>query len=130
MEGSGGVYGPRGNREVQFYCNVGVTSNKKAEVYAVYQGTQIVKQRHISQLNIVCDSKNTIRYFVTGSDPRDLSLKVLINRIRLNLSSLFVQFFHILQENNTPANEMANKAIEPTPGSLWISGVENIGPSP
>lgn len=67
---------------------------------------------------------------MTGSDPKDLSLKVLINRIRLNLSSLFVKFFHILQENNTPANEMANKAIEPTPSSLWISGVENIGPSP
>jgi ribonuclease HI len=43
--------------------------NNKVEAYAIYQGIQLAKQKHISHLNIVGDSKNTIRYFVIGSVP-------------------------------------------------------------
>jgi ribonuclease HI len=122
--GVGGVlYGPRGIRELDFYWNLGVTMNNKAEAYAVFQGIQLAKQRQISQLNIVGDSKNTIRYFVTGSTPKDVGLKALIERIWISLSNLSVQFFHILRENNKEVDEMANRAIGLAPGSLGVCGV-------
>jgi hypothetical protein len=125
----GGVlFGPRGNQEVEFYWSLKLSSNNKAEAYAVFQGIQIVKQPQSPQLNIVGDSKNTIRYFVTGSDRKDLGLKVLIGHIRINFSSLSTQFFHVLRENNTLVNEMDNKAIGLAPGSLWINGEEILAP--
>jgi hypothetical protein len=77
-------------------------------------------------LNIVGDSKNTIRYFVSGSIPRYDSLKVLIECSKLTLSSYLVQFYHIIRENNKETNEMANCVIDKDPGSLWISGDERI----
>jgi hypothetical protein len=43
----GVLYGPRGTQEVDFYWNLGITSNNKAEAYAVFQGVQLAKQRKI-----------------------------------------------------------------------------------
>jgi hypothetical protein len=73
-------------------------------------------------MNIVGDSKNTIRYFVIRTDPKEASLKSLIERIRLSLTNLSVQFFHILRENNKEGDEMANRAIGLAPGSLGFVG--------
>jgi hypothetical protein len=41
-------------------------------------------------MNIVGDSKNTIRYFVVGTDPKEASLKILIERIWLSLTNLSI----------------------------------------
>jgi hypothetical protein len=86
----------------------------------------IAQQRHVSYLNIVGDSKNTIIYFVTRSTPKDGGLKVLFERIQNSLSNLSIQFFHILRENNKKDDEMANIAIGLAPGSLWVSGEVNF----
>jgi ribonuclease HI len=128
--GGGLLFGPRGNWEVKFYWNLRLSLKNKAEVYAVIQGIQIAKQRQIPQLITMGDSKNTIRYFVTSFDPKDISLEVLIGRIRLNLSSLSSQFFHVFQENNTSVDEMANKAIRLALGSSWINGEKSLAPPP
>jgi ribonuclease HI len=74
----GGVlYDPRGNHELNYYWNIGITSNNKVEAYVVYQGVQLEKQRQIYELNIVGDSKNTIRYFVLGSSSKDTRIEKL-----------------------------------------------------
>jgi hypothetical protein len=86
----------------------------------------IAKQRHVSHLNIVGDSKNTIRYFVTRSTPKDVGLKVLIERIWISLSNLSIHFFHILRENNKESDEIANRAIGLAPSSLGVSGEVNF----
>jgi hypothetical protein len=80
-------------------------------------------------LNIVGDSKNTIRYCVAGSEMKDLGLKSLIGRIRIILNLFSFHFFHVLRENNLQANEMDNKAIGLAPLSLWINGDVNYPPS-
>jgi hypothetical protein len=60
---------------MEFYWNLGVTLNNKEEAYTVLQGAQIAKNKFISQLNIVGDSQNIIRYFVSSSIPKDDGLK-------------------------------------------------------
>jgi hypothetical protein len=81
-------------------------------------------------MNIVGDSKNIIRYFVSGLVPKDDGLKALIECTRITLSSCSVKFFHILRENNKATNEMANHAIGKALDSLWINGVESLAPPP
>jgi ribonuclease HI len=93
-----------------------------AESYAVYQGVKLTLQKQIKQLNIVGDSKNTIRYFVTRSNPKEIKLKILVERIRLSLSNISVQYFHILRGNNKEADKMVNRAIGLAPGSLGVCG--------
>jgi hypothetical protein len=93
---AGGVlYDPRGNWELNYYWNIGITSNNKVESYTVYQGVQLAKQNQIIELNSVGDSKNTIRYFVLISSPKDTGLKNLFERIRKSFLGIKVHFYHI-----------------------------------
>lgn len=60
---------------------------------------------------------------VHGSNPRDLSLKQVTNRIRVDSRDIKITFYHIMRENNIEADKMANAVIGETPGSLSIDGV-------
>jgi ribonuclease HI len=52
--GVGGVlFDPRGNQIMEYSWNLGVTTNNKAEAYALYIGVQLAKKRQINALNIV-----------------------------------------------------------------------------
>jgi ribonuclease HI len=55
---------------MDFSWNLGVASNNAVKAYAIYQGLLLMQEEQISQISIVGDSKNTIRYLVTGSVPR------------------------------------------------------------
>ena len=81
-----------------------------------------MQEDQINQISIVGDSKNTIRYFVKGSAPKDAKIKRIIERIRLLLASTSTDVFHILRENNREADKMANRAIGMAPGSLQVQG--------
>ena len=96
---------------IGFLRNLGIYSNNKTEAYALFQGVQLVKQRKISILNIVGDSKNAIHYFVSSSSPKDIGLKNLVERIRISLLNLKDQFFHIYHLHNVEAVAMVNMAI-------------------
>jgi len=85
---------------------------------------QLEKKRKIIHLNIVGDSKKTIRYFVSGYFPKDVGLKALVEHIKIYLETLIVQFFHVLRKNNTKLDEMANRAIGLSPGLLGVGGEE------
>jgi hypothetical protein len=66
LRGEGVLFFRRENLEIEFYWNLRLSSNNTAKAYVVFQWIQITKNHQIPQLNIVGDSKNTIRYFVTG----------------------------------------------------------------
>jgi hypothetical protein len=70
----------------------------------------------------VGDSKNTIRYFVLGSAPKDAKLQRIIERTKLLLTTSQAQFFHILRENNREVDGMENREIGMAPGSLRVQG--------
>jgi hypothetical protein len=70
-EGVEGVlFHPRGNQIMEYSWNLGVTTNNKAEAYAMVMGIQLEKKISISELNIGGDSKITIRYFINTPPPK------------------------------------------------------------
>jgi len=75
------LYGPRAIKELDYFWNLAITTNHIAKAYVVYQGVQLALQKQLTQLNIVGDYKNTIQYFVTSSNPKEVKLKSLIGRI-------------------------------------------------
>jgi len=81
---------------MEYSWNPEVTTNNKAESYAMYIGIQLAKKRKINALDIVGDSKNTIRYFIKASYLKDTSLKNLVDLIIKTSYGLQEHFFHIL----------------------------------
>jgi hypothetical protein len=65
---------------------------------------------------------------IQGTNPRDPSLKQIMDRIRLVSRDIRTTFYHILRENNSEADKMANAAIGAKPGALSIDGVSTLVP--
>jgi hypothetical protein len=79
-------------------------------------------------LNVVGDSKTIIRMMIQGSEPQNLRLKRIIDRIYVTMRTLKPKFLHVLRENNLEAHKMANKAIGRPPGTLGVEGKEVLSP--
>jgi ribonuclease HI len=103
-------------------------TNNKVEAYALLKGIQLAQTQQIRDLNALGDSKTIIRLMVHGTDPRDLSLKRIIDRIRVDSQDIKITFYHIMREHNKEADKMANEAIGKTPGTLGVEGVETLAP--
>jgi ribonuclease HI len=61
---SGVLFGPRGILESSFSWILGQAYNNQAEAYALLQGVQTASVDEVRQLNILGESKNTIRYLI------------------------------------------------------------------
>jgi hypothetical protein len=79
-------------------------------------------------LNVIGDSKKVIRMMVHGTYPKNLSLKRIIDRIRVDSKSLKPTFFHIMRENNIATNKLVNEAIGKPLETLGVEGVEALAP--
>jgi hypothetical protein len=79
-------------------------------------------------MNVVGDSKTIIRMMIQGSEPKKLSLKRIINKICVVTRTLKPNFLHVMRDNNTKANKMANEAIGRPPGTLGVEGNEGLAP--
>jgi ribonuclease HI len=87
--GAGGVlFEPGGKKSLSYHWNLGMDTNNKAEAYALLKGIQLTQTQKIRELNVLGDSKNIIRMMVHGSNPRDLSLKQVTDRIRVDSGTL------------------------------------------
>lgn len=67
---------------------------------------------------------------ILGSDPKNPSLKRVIDRIRLSSRTLKFNFFHVLRGNNVEADQMANLTIGKLLGTLGVDDEECIAPPP
>ena len=65
---------------------------------------------------------------IRGTKPRDSRLKKIMDRIRMVSSDIKTIVYHILIENNTEADKMANAAIGAKPSALSIDGVSTLVP--
>jgi hypothetical protein len=74
--------------------------------------------------------KKLIRIFIRNSTPKDTRLKKIVDHIRLSLRNLQVNFFHVVRQYNTAADEMANLAIGKAQGFMWVGGMEFLIPPP
>jgi ribonuclease HI len=125
----GGVlFEPGGKRILNYYWNPGKDANNKAEACALLKGLQLENQRQIQNLNVVGDSKTIIRMMIQGSEPRNMSLKRVIDRIRLSTRTLKTKFFHIPRCNNVEADKMAKLAIGKPPRTLGVEDEEGLAP--
>jgi len=118
----------RGKRILNYYWNLGKDTKNKAKVYALLRGLHLANQRQIQNLNVVADSKIIIRMMIQGSDPKNMSLKRVIYRIRLITRTLKTNFFHVLRCNNEEADKMANLAIGKPPRILGMEDEEGLVP--
>jgi ribonuclease HI len=122
------LFEPGGKRTLNYHWNLGTDTNNKVEAYALLKGIQLAQTQQIRELNALGDSKNIIRMMVHGSNPRDLSLKQIMDRIRVESRDIKITFYHIMRENNKEADKMANAAIGKTLGSLSVEGVVTSTP--
>jgi hypothetical protein len=65
---------------------------------------------------------------IQGTKPKNLSIKRIIDRIHVDLRTLKQKFFHVLRENNTAADKLANEAIGRPLGTLGVEGIEVLAP--
>ena len=98
-------------------------TNNKAEAYALLKGIQLAHSKGIRKLVVLGDSLTIRRPMVKGTNPKDPSLKQILDRTRLASKGIKLTFFHILHGNNNKADKMANAAIETPPDTLSIDGV-------
>jgi ribonuclease HI len=82
--GGGVLYEPGGKIILNYYRNIGKYANNKVEDYALLKGFQLAKTHQISNLNVQSDSKTVIRMMVQRKNPKHLSLKIIIDRIRVD----------------------------------------------
>jgi ribonuclease HI len=113
---------------LNYYLNLGKDTNNKAEAYALLKGLQLAKIHQIHNMNVPGDSKTIIRSMVQGTDPKNLSLKQIINRIRVDSQPIKLTFYHIMREHNKVANNLVNEAIGKPPGTIGMEGVEALAP--
>jgi len=65
---------------------------------------------------------------VQGTDPNNLILKRIIDRIQVDSQYLKPTFFHILREHNMVADKLENESIGKLPRTLGMEGVEALSP--
>jgi hypothetical protein len=65
---------------------------------------------------------------VKGTNPKDPSLKQIMDRTWLASREIKITFFHILRGNNSEADKMANVAIGKNLGTLSIDEFQSQPP--
>ena len=98
-------------------------TNNKAEAYALLKGIQLAHSKGIWKLVVLGDSLTIIRLMVKGKNPKDPSLKKILNRTKLASKEIKLSFFHILCGNNNEADKLVNATIKTCPNTLNIDGV-------
>jgi ribonuclease HI len=112
-------------------ATIGIWGRKpttKHEAYALLKGVQLAQTKGIRELVVLGDSNTIIRLMVKGTNPRDPSLKKILDRTRLASRDIRTTFYHILWGNNSEADKMANAAIGANPGTLSIDRVSTPAP--
>ena len=65
---------------------------------------------------------------IKGTEPKYLSLKIIIDRIHVDSRTLKPKFFNVLRENNMTTKKLVNEAIGRPPGTLGVEGIEVLTP--
>ena len=106
-------------------------SNNITEALALWKGLLIAKNKRITKLSMLGDSRIVIQTLVEGSLPNHLHLSQLMKRIQ-SLARYFhkIDFFHVLGIHNKEADLAANVGTSLSVGSLLINGYYAFCPLP
>jgi len=120
--GAGGVIkNKQGQTEHRYAWGLGQDTNTQAEALELLQGIKILQKMSIKEANIIGDSQTLIKMLLENSNPKDLRLSRLMERIR-KTDSFFqkIRFFHVLRGNNKEDDMEANRAtLLPTSTLVW-----------
>jgi ribonuclease HI len=78
----GVIIDPRGTTEACFAWGLGITSNNKAEAYALWQGLNIAKGIGMQSIKVIRDSRMIINHMVKKTLPRDNLLASILDQSR------------------------------------------------
>ena len=98
---------PGGNIEQSYAWGLGIRTNNEAEWLALLQGLQILRAKKYRKVLIFGDSKHVISKLINGYPSGAINCRRLYNKVK----SLMLHSFeplHILRNNNTAADKMAN----------------------
>jgi len=74
------LYDPGGKKSTSYHWNLGMKTNNKDEAYALLKGVQLAQTKGIQEIVVLGDSNTIIILMVKGTNPRDPSIKKLLDR--------------------------------------------------
>ena len=98
---------PEGNVELTFAWGLGIRTNNEAEWMALLQGLRILRSKQLRNVLIIGDSRHVIYKLINGYPTGAIKCHRLYDKVKSLMSQSF-EAFHILRENNSAADSLAN----------------------
>jgi ribonuclease HI len=109
--------------------NCGPGTNTRAELLGAWATLFLASRLHIDSLHILGDSKTIIEWLNSMNDLQAITFtawKDIIKHLQLAFKNL--NFYHIYQEHNIPADQLSKAALQKKVGIIsfnhWIDGHE------
>ena len=107
----------------KFCWGLGIMSNNQVEGYSLLMATQLAKEKGFQSVLIYGDSELLINSLNSSASLNYFALNAILQRIRRNLNVFSkMDVVHILQDLNSSADILSNKACFLSPGFLSING--------
>ena len=108
VAGAGGILlNPEGYVEQTFAWGLGRRTNNEAEWLALIQGLHLLNTKKLRKVLIFGDSRHVIYKLVNGYPTGAIKCLRLYGKSKLLMSNSY-EIYHILRQNNTATDSMAN----------------------
>ena len=124
MAGAGGILlNPEGYVDQTFAWGLGRRTNNEAEWLALIQGLHLLHNMKIHRVLIFGDWRHVIYKMVNGYPSRAIKCRRLHGKYKLLMSNSY-EIYHILRQNNTAADSMANVGASLPQGLFSQNGAQ------
>ena len=126
VAGAGGILlNPKGYVEQTFAWGLGRRTNNEAEWLALIQGLHLLNTYKLRKVLIFGDSRHVIYKLVNGYPTGAIKCHQLYGKSKLLMANSY-DIYHILRQNNTAADNMANVGASLPQGHYSQDGAEPI----
>ena len=118
----GPILNPKGKNEIKFTQGSRASTNNEVEVWVVYQGLNLLKEKGVSQITVIGDSTIIIISVMHQCHKRSINILCIIQK-NLGLCECFVKvpYFQVLQRKNKVSNQQANKDVSRISIDKWVA---------
>jgi ribonuclease HI len=121
--GGGIIQDPNQDTVLKYAIGLGKDTNNRAEALALWQGLSLAINQNIHDITVIGDSRLIINALVKKISTNSTHLQTLLDKIRLITSKLHTcQFYHVLRDHNSIADQEANQGVKLKAGTLSING--------
>ena len=126
VAGAGGILlNPEGYVEQTFAWGIGRRTNNEAEWLALIQGLHLLNNKKLRKVLIFGDSRHVIYKLVNGYPTGAINCRRLYVKAKLLMINSY-ETYHILRQNNTATNNMANVGSSLPQGHYSQDGAQPI----